>query len=228
MTADEWEASDDPTAMLAHCGSLSARKLRLFAVACCRRMAAADAAVAAVYARVMDAAERMAEGKPRAAREAGRLRANRGAVGGYSPRWAASNAMWGLLENDPSAAADVSLSYAAARLQLLAQEACGYDDGWREDAARAVAAERAAQVVLLRCVAGNPHRPIAFPAIWRTSAALSIAERAYADRDSATLPFLADAIEDDGCQEAEVLRHLREPATHARGCWVVDLLLGRS
>ena len=45
--------------------------------------------------------------------------------------------------------------------------------------------------------------------------------------DSARLAVLADALEEAGCSEANVLRHLREPAEHVRGCWAVDLVLAR-
>lgn len=39
---------------------------------------------------------------------------------------------------------------------------------------------------------------------------------------------VADALQDAGCEDAEVLSHCREPGTHVRGCWVVELMLGRS
>ena len=42
------------------------------------------------------------------------------------------------------------------------------------------------------------------------------------------MPLLADALEEAGCTEEAILRHCREPGEHVRGCWVVDLLTGRS
>jgi len=56
----------------------------------------------------------------------------------------------------------------------------------------------------------------------------SIAQGIRADRAFDRLPILADALEDAGCTNAEVLEHCRQPQEHARGCWVVDLLLGKA
>jgi hypothetical protein len=41
------------------------------------------------------------------------------------------------------------------------------------------------------------------------------------------MPILADALEEAGCENAEVLAHCREPGPHARGCWVPDGVLGK-
>ena len=50
----------------------------------------------------------------------------------------------------------------------------------------------------------------------------------YDDRDFAAMPILADALEEAGCDSANILAHCREPGVHVRGCWVVDLVLGKS
>jgi len=49
----------------------------------------------------------------------------------------------------------------------------------------------------------------------------------YEAREFSAMPILADALQDAGCDNEDVLSHCREPGTHVRGCWVVDLLLGR-
>ena len=54
-----------------------------------------------------------------------------------------------------------------------------------------------------------------------------IAQRIYEDRAFDRMPVLADALEDAGCADADVLAHCRRPAGHVRGCWVIDLLLGK-
>jgi hypothetical protein len=54
-----------------------------------------------------------------------------------------------------------------------------------------------------------------------------LAEAIHADRRFEDLPILADALADAGCANAELLGHLGGPGPHARGCWVVDLLLGK-
>jgi hypothetical protein len=55
-----------------------------------------------------------------------------------------------------------------------------------------------------------------------------IARAIYDGRAFERMPILADALEDAGCGDADILRHCREPGEHVRGCWVVDLLLGKS
>lgn len=55
-----------------------------------------------------------------------------------------------------------------------------------------------------------------------------IAQAIYADQSFADLPILADALEEAGCENAAILNHCRQHTDHARGCWVLDLLLGKS
>ncbi len=74
----------------------------------------------------------------------------------------------------------------------------------------------------------NPFRPVAFDPVWRTSTAVAIAQEAYDSREFGNLPVLADALQDAGCENADVLDHLRGPGPHVRGCWVVDLVLGKA
>jgi hypothetical protein len=54
------------------------------------------------------------------------------------------------------------------------------------------------------------------------------AQLIYEERRFADLPSLADAIEEAGCDNADVLAHCRAGSEHVRGCWVVDLLLGKA
>ena len=83
-------------------------------------------------------------------------------------------------------------------------------------------------VPLLRDIVGNPFRPAAFDPSWRISTAVALAEGIYADRAFDRLPILADALEDAGCGHPDVLAHCRGDGPHARGCWVVDLVLGKA
>jgi hypothetical protein len=96
------------------------------------------------------------------------------------------------------------------------------------DSARARRAETTEQVHLLRDIFGNPFRPVAFDPTWRTEAVVGLARGAYEDRAFDRLPVLADALEDAGCADAAVLAHCRGPGPHVRGCWVVDLILGKA
>ena len=80
----------------------------------------------------------------------------------------------------------------------------------------------------VRDIFGNPFRPVAFDASWRTPTAAALAGQMYGSRDFGATPILADALQDAGCDTEEVLAHCRDPhATHVRGCWVVDLVLGK-
>jgi hypothetical protein len=83
------------------------------------------------------------------------------------------------------------------------------------------------QVKLVRDIFGNPFRPVAFDPEWRTSSAIALAGQMYESRDFAHMPILADALQDAGCEHADVLAHCRGPGPHVRGCWVVDLVLGK-
>ncbi len=85
------------------------------------------------------------------------------------------------------------------------------------------------QVSLIRDIFGNPFRTVAFDPGWRTDTAVSLARGMYAARDFAAMPILADALQDAGCENDDILAHCRDPQqVHVRGCWVVDLVLGKS
>ena len=87
--------------------------------------------------------------------------------------------------------------------------------------------EEWAQTQLLRDIFGNPFRPVAFSPSWRTDTALSLARQMYESRDFSAMPILADALQDAGCDIEDILSHCRGPGPHVRGCWVVDLVLGK-
>jgi hypothetical protein len=86
--------------------------------------------------------------------------------------------------------------------------------------------ERTIQAKLLRDIVG-PLRPVPIEPSWRTESVLHIALGIYESRDFVGLPILADALEDAGCVQGLVLDHCRAGGDHARGCWVVDLLLAK-
>ena len=65
-------------------------------------------------------------------------------------------------------------------------------------------------------------------AAWNDATVVKLAQGIYDDRAFERLPVLADALEDAGCDNADILAHCRGPGPHVRGCWVVDLLLGKS
>ena len=81
---------------------------------------------------------------------------------------------------------------------------------------------------LLRDIFGNPFRPVAFDPTGRSETAVALAAGIYAERAFDRPPILADALEEAGCDDPDVLAHCRGPGPHARGCWVVDLVLGKA
>jgi hypothetical protein len=98
----------------------------------------------------------------------------------------------------------------------------GYQPSSREELVK--------QADLLRDIFGNPFRPVSIDPAWLTwnnATVVKLAEVIYAERRFADLPILADALEEAGCDNADILSHCREASEHVRGCWVVDLLLGK-
>ena len=83
---------------------------------------------------------------------------------------------------------------------------------------------------LLRDIVGNPFRPAAVdPTVlrWHGDAAARLAGAVYAEGAFDRLPVLADMLEQAGCADAGLLGHLRAPGPHVRGCWALDLVLGK-
>src|SRR5262249_23499377 len=98
--------------------------------------------------------------------------------------------------------------------------------------------ERKAQCDLLRCIFGNPFRPLPPRPVtilaWNDRTVPRIAETIYSDRnlpagtlDNARLAVLADALEEAGYSDPDLLGHLRGPGPRVRGCWAVDMVLRR-
>jgi hypothetical protein len=88
-----------------------------------------------------------------------------------------------------------------------------------------------AKVALVRELFGDPLRVVAFnsaPLAWRHNTIPKMAQVIYEERTFSGLPILADALEDAGCDNAELLDHCRQPGGHMRGCWALDLLMGKS
>ncbi len=214
MTEEEWNACTDPKPMVEYLrGKASGRKLRLFACACCQ-----------------------VRGTPltdERSRKAVRV-AERYADGGASPAEladayeAAARACEDAHEAADGAEADLAAAEAAA------DAAAPYAD--EADAADAAALSGGkADADLLRDLFGSPSSPGSVNPAWLTPAALSLAQAAYEHRDlpsghlaPARLVVLADALEDAGCTNADLTEHLYSPGPHVRGCWAVDLLLGKS
>jgi hypothetical protein len=227
--SDEWSAGTDPQAMLGSLrggGRAGARKLRLFACACVRR----------VWPLLVD-------GRSRGAVEAAEREAD-GLAADREMDLAACEAeeVWkqpAHRQEDLTAAehdAAVAAFWACAADAFAAALHASYKV---EDAARSNprrAGERVAQCRLLRDVFGDtvgPPTPLDRAVLeWSESIVQRLALAAYEDRllplgalDPERLAVLADALDEAGCTDVGMLNHLRGPGPHVRGCWAVDLLL---
>ena len=215
MTEAEWLESTDPTVMLeSFLGHFSDRKLRLFCIACCRQNW--DQFTDPRERRILHVAERMTEGT---ATEAD---------------CAAAQDLWLEVydEKEDEFASYVPVTVISPGIDAVdASEcarsmACGpiYSDGGFEGLEDELQYEQAA---FLRDIIGNPVRPVTFNPHWRTADTVGLARGIYEDRVFDRLPLLADALMDAGCDEDQLLAHCRSEGPHVRGCWVVDLILGK-
>jgi hypothetical protein len=174
-------------------GKTSDRKLRLFAVACCRRPG--PTIYAARCAALLELAERLADGlaRPEEVLAARRIAYPHGFIATLEPN------------------AEVAVDRVRGEL----------GDG---------PGEVARQVGCVREVFGNPWRTAPADHSWQSWGRRTIpnlAQVIYDEREFDRLPILADAVEEAGCSDAAMLAHLRGPGPHVRGCWVLDLLLGK-
>jgi hypothetical protein len=124
---------------------------------------------------------------------------------------------------------------AFAQAAHAVSEACHPNELAEAVARRAHAAAKAAgmpdessiHVAFVHDIFGNPFRRVTLDPSWLTSDVVALARAAYEERAFDRLPILADALEDAGCTDAAILSHCRGPGPHVRGCWVVDLILGK-
>lgn len=127
-----------------------------------------------------------------------------------------------------AAARDASEAAWNAR-QLVIESLIWRAGGYTLASGRDIAvAEGAAQVCLLRDIFGNPFRPVTLDPRWQSETVVALASGIYAERAFDRMLILADALEDAGCDNADILAHCRGDGPHVRGCWVVDLILGKS
>jgi hypothetical protein len=203
-----------------------ARKMRLFAVACCRRnwdklTDARSRAAVELGERHADGAVKTKELSTAAARAAGAVMEICEATG-YDRDWELRKGFASIYDRGNPAA----LRWAIVATSLVRDE--GERAAWNAEGV-ANTKELAANCHLFRDIFGNPFRPVTFSPSWRTDTAVSLARQMYESRDFSGMPILADALEDAGCANDEVLSHCRDvKQVHVRGCWVVDALRSNS
>jgi hypothetical protein len=192
MTEAEWLALRDPTtAVMFLDGKGQDRKLRLFAVACCRH--GLQCMIDTRCRKAVEIAELYADGL--ATEEERRLcRLQIDPVWGESTAFAA----W---------ASDHSVNAMA----ICEQQRQTYVN----------------HLHLLHDIFGNPFRPVTINPAWLTLKVTTLAQAIYNDRGFDKMPALADALEEAGCDNQDVLSHCRGPGPHVKGCWVVDLVLAK-
>jgi hypothetical protein len=232
MTETKWLSCEDPAQMLTFLRKKATeRKLRLFALCCCRsiwRSMKRRRSRAAV-----EALERYAEGLTDANELATRQAAAYAAFMD-EPDKCIEEIIAGIASDAALSDYRAAASSAIQAADVLAHNAIYYDDDVPStDENQAAyhsrkAAELAAQCRVLRDILGNPFRPVSLDPAWITSDVLALAKGIYDDRAFDRMPILADALQDAGCENDEVLNHCRDSSlTHVRGCWVVDLVLGK-
>jgi hypothetical protein len=207
MTEAEWNECDDPQKMLEFLpGKASDRRLWLFAAACCRR--AWSLLIDKRSRQAVEAVENMADGL----------------IDDLSAALEQANEVVSPLPDERAAAARAAQLAANPSAELSAY----FASQAAASAEKVVPSRARGQSGLLRCIFGPlPFRPITLDPNWITSPAKQLAEAIYLARAFDRLPVLADALEDAGCNQQDVLQHCRQPGEHVRGCWVVDLLTGR-
>jgi hypothetical protein len=230
MTEQAWLACSDPAVMLRFLhGKVSDRKRRLFAAACCRRLWHLLTDERSRWA--VEVAERYADAQATEKELA-----------------IAADAAWSAWDADRerySTAGDEATEFDDHLPDLASQAAynVALPLGWwggapafvePDKTARAVSADKraegAAQCVLLREIHGNPFRADRLDAavrVWNGATVPKLAQAIYDNHCFGDMPILADALEEAGCTNAEILDHCRQSAEHARGCWVLDLVLGK-
>ena len=235
MTEAEWWSATDSVALtewLFFDALATDRKLRLFCVGCCRWYEEKASEVGRNLLQVVEwfADGRASEEELNAARmpaeeiEEATLQAL-----GWSEQLRA--------ERSITSAAFSPVSYEAVFGTNWRDRSC-YEDGQpypvsvvclaRSPFPEGTSGPEPKVVALLHDIFGPlPFRPITLNPSWLTSTVTSLAQAIYTDRAFDRLPILADALEEAGRNDADVLAHCRGGGEHARGCWVVDCVLGK-
>jgi hypothetical protein len=222
MTEAEWLNTTNPDLMLDHVrDSTSERKLRLFAIACCRAFwhLLSDE----VSRQAVEVAERYVDRRATHEERDAAYRAALSAVSLQAPeRWKRTAAL---------AAHRVVDSDWPLFGRWYGSSKFGKTYAWNAVMEIQNYPRRPERCELIREIFGNPFRPVQLEAAcldWNEGTVPRIAQWIYDEHGYDDLPILADALEEAGCRQDEILAHCRAPGCHhVRGCWVVDLILGK-
>jgi len=225
MTEAEWLVCTGPMLDFVR-GKASERKLRLFACACCRRVWN-HLWSGSVGQNATLAAERYADGMASVEELDACRHLVRDQLELYPGEPVYDSSYWAC-GRDIQEVVEGSAGYAANNSTLAVEQNSEDFDARCE---RRRDEELAAQASFLHDLFG----PLLFRSVnldsswltWNDGAVLRIAQAIYDERVFDRLPILADALEDAGCADTGILGHCRGPGPHSRGCWVIDLLLGK-
>jgi hypothetical protein len=226
MTEAEWLECDDWALMQPHFGArATVRVLRLFACACCRTISHLFTEPQLIES--VEVAERFADGS--ASDDELRSASDFAGAVSQSIKYAQRD---GSFPNEyPSSAVQFAtdslehwdMEHAAGVAYADAEWAVITDNGAPREWIRTKLG------ALIHDLFGNPFRPVHFHPAWRTDTARTLARQMYESRECGAAPILADALQDAGCDADDLLNHLRDPhAAHVRGCWALDLVLGKA
>jgi hypothetical protein len=224
MYEKQWLSCDDPERMLAYMlGKTGDRKLRLFACACVRQvwgLLRDDRSRRAVLVAEHYADRQSTHGQLCLARTEARE---------------AVQALSGAAQHSRSPQ-DMAAIWAARAAGATVQDT-GFDVA--ADAAECVASlrtpqgatDRRRECEFIRETFGNPFRRVSLSPqwlAWNHHCVVRLAQTIYEQQQFDHLPILGDALEEAGCDNEEILWHCRDAVVHARGCWVVDAILGKN
>lgn len=233
MSEPEWLASNDPGRMLFFAAKLvGERKVRLFTGACCRLVweHMVDPRSRAAVEFVEERVDRPLH------RRKGRGKLLQDAVQAYDDL-AAYQRAHEHLPGDSERERAICAALAAENCirgkptQCGATQVIAYTGGalvsHDENSVEEPVDAQKIMSELLREIVRFPLSPITIDPRWRTSDVVGLARAIYDDRAFERIPILADALMDAGCENEEIIGHCRGEGPHVRGCWVVDLILGK-
>ena len=239
MTEQEWLNCTDPKPMLDFLrGKASNRKLRLFACGCCRP---GWRSISEVFQEAIRVAENHADGRATdvelgaAVRSAHRVRRKRNFLerAVYDAARSAGDAL-GVAHNVARAFAfEAAPNPSPTHISRVVDDQFVMEEV-PPNAARlawntAYASFLRLESSFLRDIFGSlPFCPLLLDPTWRTPTVVELAQAIYDNRAFDRMPELADALQAAGCDNDEILSHCRGPGLHVRGCWVVDLVLGKA
>jgi hypothetical protein len=229
VTEAEWLVSVDLRSMLKFvAGRASSRKMRLYVCACVRRLwpLLTDARSRSA----VETAERYADGRASrtelatasrqawAAAEAAEERSGRA---GSVPSQAAEALAWAAVQATFAQVTEPHVWEAAEEAKVAEAAMLGLPAGSLR--------QRRSQCALFRDLLGNPFRPATAEPEWlqgQGRRVVKLAQAIYDQRRFDAMSLLSAALQDAGCDNQDLLSHCRPQERHARGCWLLDALLG--